>query len=154
MLKIGEKGAGEFSDTFLFFIIAICILAMIPGLLSIAEEISTLLTMSSAELIAVDLAGLTTVSGASQGNITMTYENENEKITYDLTIEDRMLAVTGIWVDGELIVGADAPLGKGWGKIGVGDISTSFRDVREFVIEKNRLTTDEGTNDTYNILAK
>jgi len=154
MLKIGNKGEAEFSDSLLFFIIAICILAMIPGLLTIAEEMSTLLTMSSAELVAVDLAGLTTVSGASQGNITMTYENENTKITYDLTIEDRLLTVTNIRIDGELMLGADAPLGRGWGKIGVGDISSSFNDVREFVIQKSRLTIGEETMDSYDMLAK
>jgi hypothetical protein len=107
---------------------------------NIMTDIATLLTIASAEGTARDLAGLITISGAAQDMATIIYEGETPTVSYDITIKDRMVTITGIRKDSEQVMKANTPIKTGWGKLAI-DPFGEFTDVRIFTVKKTRLCT-------------
>ncbi len=149
-MNLNSKGQGEMTDVLMTVILSICVLAVAFKVPEIIDDMSSLLTLSSAERTALDLGGLITISGAAQDRITIYYENEDETISYDITIDDRMIDIKNIRVNGEISISSETTIAKGWAKIGYGDVSLSLEDVRNFIIEKDR--DDDGIiADTYDL---
>ena len=138
---IGNKGQGEWSEVLLTVVLSVCIVILAFQVPRIMMDVATLLTIASAEGTARDLAGLITISGAAQDMATITYEGENPTVSYDITIRNRMVTITGLKKDSEEIKNFELPIKTGWGKIAI-DPSGDFRNATTFTIKKNRLCTD------------
>ena len=145
-----SKGNGELVEILMTVTLSVCLVTVAFKAPQIMGEMADMITLSSAERTALDLGGLITISGAAQDKITIYYENEEETISYDIEIEDRMLNIKNIRVYGETVVSSETTVSKGWAKIGYGDVTLNLIDVRDFVIEKDK-EVDGKISDTYDL---
>lgn len=149
---ISKKGQAILTETLLIIFLSAAIVVAALQIPRIIKDFIDLMTLASAEATARDLAGLITVSGAATDSATIKYEGEDYDIFYDVRIEDRIVYVTGVRKEGELIMETEySPLTTGWGKIAVGDISRIFIDTRVFNAEKIRTVTSVETYDDYDV---
>jgi len=91
-------------------LIAILLVSLIPGIFdAIMEEIA----FTSSSIVARDIAGLITISSASTGDISITYEAFAEGVCYNVYVEGGVVIVEKLGEGGE--VDTDA-----WGIIPIG----------------------------------
>ena len=123
------KGQAEATEVFMLVSLAILMVVMILLIWPLSQSISKVITTASAELVAKDLAGLTTISAAAPGNISISYEVEAGSINFNVDMKDRVVNVN--MLDGGKAVQTSSS------KIAI-DIESHLLATKYFMIEKTR----------------
>ncbi len=107
------------------FYIVIYILPILTG------DVANMLALASAEVVARDIGGLTTISNAAPGTITVTYQPLVEESSYNVKIEDRVVEVD-MMRDGKE---CNTSICEGQATTIV-DVTKDFNEVNTFTITK------------------
>lgn len=112
----------------LIAMIAITLSAIIaiPGWV---DDAFRLFALSSAEVVARDLAGIVSISGASPDQITIRYDVEFKGISYNVELKDRMITVVRLEKNKK-------PSDPAKITYAVDSLSKDIEDAKSFVIEK------------------
>jgi hypothetical protein len=131
----------------------VCIVLAAAPASRILNDMLKMLNANSAEAVARDLGGIITIAGSAQDEVTITYQASSQ-FSYDLTIKDRLVNISNIRKDGELIVGESSIINTGTGKTAV-DPEGDFTGVNVFTITKIRAADCDLTKvcDAYQISA-
>lgn len=120
--------------------------AVLLNLPTLVQDLAKLMELGSAEAVAYDLAGLTSISAAAPDTIQMNYQSSRKDLVYSGSIKDRIVTVEGPFkeepykqVSGRAKVAIDVNSG----------LPISFQGRRSFTVKK---TTTNGEN-KYEVLA-
>ncbi len=135
-----EKAQAKITDS-LFLVIATAsfIAIMFFFITQSFNELAKQMASDSAEVVAKDLAGFITVSGASPMEMTITYK-PSTVFTYNIEVKDRIVKASsmldGKSVEGPRFFGMEIP--AIWmDKTAVGDLHTGLSNVKTIEIQKS-----------------
>ncbi len=133
----GQAQVTEILTTLGIAVLTVSLIFIVPKLLN---DFIKMMILAKAEIVARDIAGLITVSGAAPEEIIIHYETPSEDITYNVDIDGRVVNVE--------MLGEEKIIEKSSSRSGV-DPDTSLKDAKTFTILKIR----EGQKNTYDIFS-
>lgn len=128
------KGQAEVTEVILIIaMIATTFFVVINILPMIMDDLGKMLALASGEVVARDISGLTTISGAAPYSIKIFYAPEVEEISYNVEMRKRMVAVDMVRENKECV----GTFCKGEGKSAVGNLNKKLQGATQFTITKS-----------------
>lgn len=130
------KGQSEVTEAvFTIAMIAATFYIIIYILPLLTSDVANMLSLASAEVVARDIGGLTTISSAAPGSITITYQPLIEDSSYNVKMKDRIVEIE--MMRGEKKCTTNICEGQA---VTLVDTTEDFNEVNTFTITKSRET--------------
>lgn len=127
------------SDTLTFLAISMIFILIMARIPSIFKEFFSVLSLSTSDVVAHDLAGLISMSAAAPDDITIEYHGRVKQINYTVELKDRNITV-------EMIIDGEPQERSVVNVFAVSDLQGKFENSKKFEVKKRRSRFD---NDYY-----